>query len=182
MNPLIQLKRTTPTFLIALLLVCPGLSPRAQAVSPPPDGGYPNENTAEGQDALLSLTTGGNNTAIGFRALFSNTSAAASTQPPGVMRPAARALNSTPPARLEHGQRRFEALGEQHNWPTPTRPTVVRAPRSYNTTGCAEHGQRAICALATTATGRQHNTASGSQGARKQHHGQQQHGQWFEAL
>jgi hypothetical protein len=73
MNPLIQLKRTTPTFLIALLLVCPGLSPRAQAVSPPPDGGYPGANTAEGANALLNLTSGGNNTAIGFSALFSNT-------------------------------------------------------------------------------------------------------------
>ena len=73
MTPLIQLKRTTPAFLIALLLVCSGLSPRAQAVSPPPDGGYGNENTAEGQDALFSLTTGESNTAIGFSALFSNT-------------------------------------------------------------------------------------------------------------
>jgi hypothetical protein len=29
-----------------------------QAVVPPPDGGYPNFNTAEGQNALFSLTTG----------------------------------------------------------------------------------------------------------------------------
>ena len=46
----------------------------AFAVDPPPDGGYPNQNTAEGEDALLALTTGFANTAIGFEALSSNTS------------------------------------------------------------------------------------------------------------
>src|SRR4051812_2650020 len=49
------------------------LSPGAQAVSPAPGGGYPNFNTAEGDNALFSLTTGGLNTAIGFNALYSNT-------------------------------------------------------------------------------------------------------------
>src|SRR5215813_12569322 len=45
----------------------------AQAVDPPPDGGYPGNNTAEGTDALFSLTGGAFNTAIGFDALYSNT-------------------------------------------------------------------------------------------------------------
>ena len=54
MNPLIQLKTTPPLF-ITLALFCFGLSPRAQAVVPPLDGGYPGANTAEGQNALLSL-------------------------------------------------------------------------------------------------------------------------------
>ena len=49
------------------------LSPAVRAVSPPPDGGYANGNTAEGTDALFSLTTGTNNTAAGFLALFRNT-------------------------------------------------------------------------------------------------------------
>ena len=49
------------------------LSARSYAVDPPPDGGYPNFNTAEGEDALFSLTTGTNNTAVGFHALFGNT-------------------------------------------------------------------------------------------------------------
>ena len=40
------------------------LSPTAQAVIPAPDGGYPGGNTAEGQNALLSLTTGTYNTAV----------------------------------------------------------------------------------------------------------------------
>jgi hypothetical protein len=49
------------------------LSPTARAVDPPPDGGYPNQNTAEGEDALFVLDQGVANTAIGFEALFSNT-------------------------------------------------------------------------------------------------------------
>src|SRR5712692_10507923 len=61
--------------LIALALTWLALSPTPNAfgVTPPPDGGYPNENTAEGEDALFSLTTGLDNTALGFNALFNNT-------------------------------------------------------------------------------------------------------------
>ena len=70
MNPLIQLKKATPVFLLAL--VCFGLLPTLRAVSPPPDGGYPGGNTAEGQNALFSLTTGGFNTAVGFLSLRSD--------------------------------------------------------------------------------------------------------------
>ncbi len=47
--------------------------PRAKAVVPAPDGGYPGGNTAEGQSALLSLTTGGFNSAVGWLSLRSNT-------------------------------------------------------------------------------------------------------------
>jgi hypothetical protein len=47
--------------------------PMSQAVVPPPDGGYPGGNTAEGQDTLLSLTTGTYNTAIGIYSLLSLT-------------------------------------------------------------------------------------------------------------
>jgi hypothetical protein len=43
----------------------------ARAVDPPPDGGYPGGNTAEGDRALFSLTTGQFNTAIGADALRS---------------------------------------------------------------------------------------------------------------
>jgi hypothetical protein len=45
---------------------------KLQAVIPPPDGGYPGFNTAEGQNALFSLTTGSANTAVGWFSLFSN--------------------------------------------------------------------------------------------------------------
>jgi hypothetical protein len=48
-------------------------SPTMQAVSPPPDGGCAGGNTAEGQNALLSLTSGGYNTAAGFLSLLSTT-------------------------------------------------------------------------------------------------------------
>jgi hypothetical protein len=60
-------------FLIPLVLAWFALSPTVRAVVPAPDGGYPNQNTAEGEDALFSLTTGINNTAIGFQALHDNT-------------------------------------------------------------------------------------------------------------
>ncbi len=54
-------------------LACFALAPITQAqLSPPPDGGYPNQNTAEGDNALFSLTVGGDNTAIGTSALYSN--------------------------------------------------------------------------------------------------------------
>jgi hypothetical protein len=49
------------------------LAPNVFGVSPPPDGGYPGGNTAEGQSALLSLSTGGYNTAVGFLSLVSDT-------------------------------------------------------------------------------------------------------------
>jgi Chaperone of endosialidase len=67
--------------LIPLVLVCFGLSPAPDAfgVNPPPDGGYPGNNTAEGDDALFSLTTGTENTALGFGALYSNTTGDSNT-------------------------------------------------------------------------------------------------------
>src|SRR5436190_23002913 len=60
--------------LIPFALACFALLPQARAVDPPPDGGYPNQNTAEGEDALFSLTTGTPaNTAVVFNALYSDT-------------------------------------------------------------------------------------------------------------
>jgi hypothetical protein len=47
------------------------LPQRTQAVSPAPDGGYPGGNTAEGQNALLSLSSGRYNTGIGIFSLLS---------------------------------------------------------------------------------------------------------------
>ena len=58
--------------LIPLTVSCFALSPTAQAVDPPPDGGYPGDNTAEGTDALFSLTGGTENTALGADALYYN--------------------------------------------------------------------------------------------------------------
>src|SRR6266478_170869 len=72
-----SLRRGLPVVLLVLGLFA--LSPTARAVNPPPDGGYPGNNTAEGDNALFSLTTGADNTAIGFDALFSNTTGLANT-------------------------------------------------------------------------------------------------------
>src|SRR2546421_12576738 len=58
---------------LAFALAWLALLPTARAVDPPPDGGYPNFNTAEGEDALFGLTTGIGNTAIGFHVLYSAT-------------------------------------------------------------------------------------------------------------
>ena len=78
MNPLNQLK-TTPPLLITLTLFCFGLLPGAQAVSPPPPGGYPNFTTAAGDNALQALTSGVGNTAIGTFSLFSVTTGSFNT-------------------------------------------------------------------------------------------------------
>ncbi len=72
MNPLIQLKKATPVFLVAL--ACLGFLPATQAVSPTPDGCYPGLTTAEGCNALNFLTTGVGNTGVGWYALFANSS------------------------------------------------------------------------------------------------------------
>src|SRR6266576_2738656 len=61
--------------LMTVGLTCFGLwlAPKAFGVSPPPDGAYPGGNTAEGQNALQSLSSGMHNTATGFNTLFFNT-------------------------------------------------------------------------------------------------------------
>src|SRR5436190_2077165 len=64
-------KRNITFTTILLVLGCFSLSPTARALNPAPDGGYLNQTTAEGKDALFSLTTGADNTAIGFNALHS---------------------------------------------------------------------------------------------------------------
>ena len=71
----IQLRTAILPFLIAFMLSCFGLSAKILAVVPAPDGGYPGNNTAEGTNALFSLTSGIDNTAVGFEALFRNTTA-----------------------------------------------------------------------------------------------------------
>jgi Chaperone of endosialidase len=56
-----------------LLITCFAFLPVAKAVVPPPDGGYPGFNTAEGQKALFNLTTGFANAGVGWYSLWSNT-------------------------------------------------------------------------------------------------------------
>ena len=61
-------------FLSALTLACFALSPTVRAVTPAPDGGYPNDNTAEGENALFDLDVNNStdNTAVGFEAMHFN--------------------------------------------------------------------------------------------------------------
>jgi trimeric autotransporter adhesin len=70
-----QFKNEIPPLLSGLALVCFALLPSVQAVVPPPDGGYPGANTAEGDNALLHVNTaiGINNTAVGANALRDDT-------------------------------------------------------------------------------------------------------------
>ena len=106
--------------LTAIALEFLALSPGMRAVTPPPDGGYPGANTAEGQDALLSLTTGGYNTAIGFESLRTNTT--------GQFNTGVGALTL------------YFNTGDQNT-------ANGAAALVYNTTGTFKHSQRSLRAL-----------------------------------
>jgi Chaperone of endosialidase len=114
-------------FLVPVALAWFALSPTAQAqLSPAPDGGYPNDNTAEGTDALFSLTTGPDNTAIGFDALFSNTTGDSNTATGSI----ALATNTTGVRNTANG---YAALNSNT---TGERNTATgRAALTFNTTG-----------------------------------------------
>jgi len=68
-----NMKPSIPPSLITFALVYFALVQNTQAVSPPPDGGYAGNNTAEGTSALFSLTSGVSNTALGYQTLYNNT-------------------------------------------------------------------------------------------------------------
>jgi hypothetical protein len=80
-NPTHRSPARSALLLTAAILVCFALPviPKALGISPPPDGGYAGANTAEGDNALFSLTNGVNNTADGANALFSNTAGNSNT-------------------------------------------------------------------------------------------------------
>src|SRR6266542_1917745 len=84
-TPVRHLLRHSPwrryLLVIPLVLVSFALSPIARAVDPPPDGGYPGFNTAEGDNALFSLdvTTAIGNTAVGSDAMSETRTGASNT-------------------------------------------------------------------------------------------------------
>jgi hypothetical protein len=139
-------------FLIPLVLAAFALSPTAQAqLSPPPDGGYDGNNTAEGTDALFSLTTGTDNTAVGFDALFSNTTGSENTAT------GSDALLSNTTG-IRNAASGFAALESNT---TGVRTTATgRAALANNTTGNDNTGD-GHDALFSNTTGI-HNTATGS--------------------
>src|SRR4030095_848340 len=55
---------------VVFVLGCLAFLPQMQALNPPPDGGYPNFTTAEGDNALQNLTAGTGNTGVGWFSLF----------------------------------------------------------------------------------------------------------------
>src|SRR6266436_2774978 len=79
MYSLIRLKT-----LASCVLVCIAFLPQMHAAPnalppPPPDGCYPGFTTAEGCNALFSLTSGAGNTAVGWYSLYFNTTHSYST-------------------------------------------------------------------------------------------------------
>jgi trimeric autotransporter adhesin len=71
---------TSRAFIVAVaVLISVAVLPKTHAVTPPPDGGYPNFTTAEGLNALKNLTTGAGNTGVGWYSLFSDTAASFNT-------------------------------------------------------------------------------------------------------
>src|SRR6266576_1527810 len=76
----VRLNPASPLLFITLVyFMFSALVPKGFAVVPPPDGGYPNFTTAEGQNALKSLTTGAGNTAVGWSSLLNVTTGSFNT-------------------------------------------------------------------------------------------------------
>jgi hypothetical protein len=73
MKRAMKLSTAIPSSSILFALALLALVPVAEAVSPVRDGGYPYFNTADGQSALFSLTTGSANTAVGWFSLKNDT-------------------------------------------------------------------------------------------------------------
>src|ERR1700726_42941 len=138
--------------LISLALILAGFSllPMAQAVTPAPDGGYPNNNTAEGDNALLNLTTGIDNTAIGFDALKSNTTGFGNTAIGFV----ALQLNTTGGGNVADG---YQAL--KGNTTGRSNTADGAGALDFNSTGA---GNTATGAVALYSNNGNNNTATGS--------------------
>ena len=138
--------------LVALALGCFALPPIARAVLPAPDGGYPNFNTAEGQNALFSLTGGSYNTASGAYALYSNTTGHYNTATGSDALP----FNTTGSNNTANG---FEALFSNTTGSNNTASGGEAL--NSNTTG-SYNTANGISALFSNTTGSQ-NAATGSQ-------------------
>ena len=73
------MKTSMRSVVMTFTFLCLAAEREAQAVVPPPPGGYPNFTTAAGDHALQALTVGVGNTAIGTFSLFSVTTGSFNT-------------------------------------------------------------------------------------------------------
>ena len=112
----------------------------AQAVTPPPDGGYAGFNTAEGQNALFGLTTGLANTGVGWYSLWSNTDGSYNTA-------------------VGAGTLLFN-IGDQTTFEGVDNTAVGAAALLFNTTGTDNTATGAVALLNNTEGS--NNTATGS--------------------
>ena len=134
------MKTTTLSLVLIPVLACFAISPRAQAVVPPPDGGYPGFNTAEGQNALFGLTTGVANTGVGWYSLWSNTDGSYNTA-------------------VGAGTLLFN-IGDQGSFEGVDNTAVGAAALLFNTTGTDNTATGAVALLNNTEGS--NNTATGS--------------------
>jgi uncharacterized coiled-coil protein SlyX len=134
------MKTKTLSLVLIPVLACFAISPRAQAVVPPPDGGYPGFNTAEGQNALFGLTTGVANTGVGWYSLWSNTDGSYNTA-------------------VGAGTLLFN-IGDQTTFEGVDNTAVGAAALLFNTTGTDNTATGAVALLNNT--GGSNNTATGS--------------------
>jgi hypothetical protein len=79
MHLLSHLKPTILPGLVTVLVACFGFLPQMQAISPPQDGCYTGFTTAEGCNALQSLTAGLGNAGVGWYSLLGNSTGSYNT-------------------------------------------------------------------------------------------------------
>jgi hypothetical protein len=73
------MKTRIQSIIIVIILLLPGFLAKLQAVSPTPDGCYPNYTTAEGCNALSFLASGAGNTGLGWYSLHTDTTGSFNT-------------------------------------------------------------------------------------------------------
>jgi Chaperone of endosialidase len=140
-NPMHMKMKTKMLSLVLIpVLAYFSASPTSQAVNPPPDGGYPGFNTAEGQNALFGLTTGVANTGVGWYSLWSNTDGSYNTA-------------------VGAGTLLFN-IGDQTTFEGVDNTAVGAAALLFNTTGTDNTATGAVALLNNT--GGSNNTATGS--------------------
>ena len=134
MNPLIQLKKTTPLFSSSVAALLRAFCQERRRRSRHQTEAIPGFNTAEGNNALQNLTTGVGNTAVGWFSLFSEHY-----------------------RQLEHGHRRWDALSST---PGDNNTAIGALALLFNTTGSYNTADGAF-ALFNNTTG-SGNTGTGS--------------------